>query len=421
MKMTGCFEMAWLSNRRHEKNRNKMIVIFILILFFGTVTMNLNRMTDYVLNSFDNMYCSSMYAVSVGRIDTEERYGIRSEKSNTLIWDSGCLYDEIDCVYDGSIHTGQAVTDNEETEPNVFFRFACMDSESLIFSSADEREFAFRFPEEKMWLGGGGTLNAGEIVLTEDALQRFGIDDREEAIGKKISFVNKKTEEVYLKDLVVSGVINSDVRRCSGLGGIAPVMVRKEDARGEAAEAITGSVEVWQYYGVSNQDTVHLQQRIISDSEISMKIDNPDVYLYELIYKLRIFFEGILSKVLFLLLCMLIVGLLCTLFFYQRKSETYHKLLVCLGMKDKSMFFVLLFETIQQLAAGLFVAEGLVVLFVYGMNCLFEKKLLFRVNLSAGPMLGTAVGIGFLLLIVCVAQSYLGMRSSKTETLIQTE
>ena len=134
-------------------------------------------------------------------------------------------------MLDGTAHPG--INDysydffeaGREAEPTtVPFRIWAVYSEQIV-SQNDLTEFAYRYPDAQWLLCGTAQLGEGDLLISDYMLEKFGLTgDPAQYLGAKLSIL--VDGEPLLESYRLTGVINRDLFRCTGLAEMPQIFVQ---------------------------------------------------------------------------------------------------------------------------------------------------------------------------------------------------
>lgn len=134
-------------------------------------------------------------------------------------------------MLDGTAHPG--INDysydffeaGREAEPTtVPFRIWAVYSEQIV-SQNDLTEFAYRYPDAQWLLCGTAQLGQGDLLISDYMLEKFGLTgDPAQYLGTKLSIL--VDGEPLLESYRLTGVINRDLFRCTGLAEMPQIFVQ---------------------------------------------------------------------------------------------------------------------------------------------------------------------------------------------------
>ena len=430
MKLRSYFFLAWESVFKMKKHSLRVMssfagIIFIFSAFFSYRTVLISKMDFLTYEKASDCYVVSDRMVDFSLFPEIDEYKVRRRYGAVPY-----TLDKIILEIGGEERLGQNTKDYDfgknpdETDRNVYFdidAFAETRNKTVLVAEPDKKEFETRFASStnNICVEGKLELAENEVIVSDYYLERFGYssDDFAQLIGKEITFrlsdgeriqywldVNENDTDQYTGESLDSnillgpvklvGVINSDYFLLNAHGNDAQIIV----AENHPQRAMFSSAAYY-YYSSQFETSIDLVTRL----KTLGIIDKSNVTLDT--YSTLNILNNVIVKVLFFVMCMLIIALvsnylLASVFSY-RETRYFMQMNRALGLGIHQLWFLKLVENLYLLVLGTIVSCGFLEIVNRIVPIFTEREIDMEIILPYTTIL-SYVFVGVVAMLLCV-------------------
>lgn len=338
--------IAWKNFKCKKNVMIKLISCFFIMIcaisIFFSYTSATNSHLDEIINgSIAKSYVETETMLNLEKypLITEVKDVTHFEFDDTLISSvvlkiNGQEYEGVndqsyDFVHPLSVGTSRSVYD-------VPFLIDAYNSNLSLFTDNDIIEYNSKFGGKSPELYGKANLSSEDIIISDYMLERFGITPDSSLIGSEITLYNSETDEIYCEKLKLSCILDSDIFRVSSVKQFGQIITSSENPKADSGER--------KYYNYA--------ENYISAYELTDKlsVDNIphtaslELFYFKEIYKQNLIVSRIVAIIMIVFLVALTVSIITVLYFYYRSQLAYRRMLIAVGLKEKELFLIILFE-----------------------------------------------------------------------------
>ena len=403
MNLFSCAYIAFKNFTCKKKTMVKIIsaysiIVFSVICFFSYQNSVFSQINHIISKSVSDCYIETDYP-----LNKADYPAIKEEKIFSGLFTGDLNIENISLISDGKEYVGindfsydfefEYSSTASKSLYSVPFKIDAYNTDGVIFSEFDKREFYDMFPENELVLAGDLDLDKNKIIMSDYILDRFGIN-RDDAVGREISIKNNETGELYCENLRLSGVINSKFFYTSANKNRAHIIISKDNL-------ISGFSEpAYRYYCDDYKTTVELARQTKSRYNYALEMFSSAEMQKSIV-------EDVLSVIIIVLLVALIVWVITVLFFYYRQQRAYWKILWSLGMKIGNSFIISLCELIYCLIISGICGLVLSVVFINVFNLYCQRFNVF-ILLDFANILSLYFVSAVFLLVFSAVVSFIG-------------
>ncbi|MCI8669141.1 MAG: ABC transporter permease [Lachnospiraceae bacterium] len=224
-------DYIYLAGRNIVSKRKSRLAIGMMFAFMGVLVFlcgYLNFTLQHYLNSiqkgrFSECYLYAADGETIGKI-AGNRGKIPGVSGISIVREMDTVFgrreiSELDLVLDRQVHS--VVPSGYLDMFNTRYLNVCeYDLTYEQFSGNEEREFRYYNKKEPLYLHGTELQEAGQVVLSDNLLEKYGVGPEEwkELVGKSFSVVNHKNGKTLFGTYTISGIINSKALHIAGRG-----------------------------------------------------------------------------------------------------------------------------------------------------------------------------------------------------------
>lgn len=377
-------------------------VITVTIICFGAYRNSILRETDNIIR----MQISNCIIYTNKPIE-KGKYEQVLSRLNRYDWPSGRSPEGLELICGEKVYSGHntfdfyfgkefKVTEDKNTYSVPFGITAILPEDDEIFPANQVTEMMTRTRSISPIKYGSKNLGVGKMLITDYMLSKFGVSELEqkEISGKKITIRDKESGIVYINDLEVAGVVNSDLfftrflsQNMINNSSLSQIFVLYEDCPDVMKTDMTFSEKYNELLFAENYELLdkytHVGTRIcgcylrdFSDyfsladslSRDGYQITASDTMeMYYGISQQNIVVDSVVSIIMGALIISLLLFVVTAMYFYHLRQYKYRQMLRAIGMRIKDVYFISLAELISCVVVstvlGLFVSLGIIALF----------------------------------------------------------
>lgn len=393
------------------------IVIAVTIICFGAYRHAIGNETEKIVRTQ-----ASNCVLFSNKPIKEKYYSQISSRINRYDWPSERTPKGLDLVCNGKVYKGNDLKNNfftnnanmfeDETAHSVSFGItAVLPEDDCVFPDGQIIEMTERTKSDSPLKYGSFELQAGEVLITDFMLQQFGISEQEqkELVGRRITIKDESNGIIYIDNLELLGVINSDIFYTKFLSenpltnaSLSQVIivyndcpdVMKTDMANQQKcdliinEGVNDSIEKYPFSGTK---ICGCYIRSFSDFKIladNLKHDGYDITfsdsleMYYGISQQNVVVDSVVSIILVVLVVSLLLFIVTALYFYHLRQFKYRQMLRAIGMKVKDVFLISIAELMICVVLSMSIAFVLSLVLIVLFNLYLSNELYVTVDMN---------------------------------------
>ena len=246
---------------------------------------------------------------------------------------------------------------------SVCFNIDAYNDDYSVFTASDVKEFNSKFGKSNYMLCGNMINAQKQLVISDYMLEHFGVskENFNELIGKQISFYIKNAEKPIIENYTLIGIIDSDIFYTS--------------CNCENAQIIVSDKNTEQKYDNENCYVRYYTDSFSNTSKLSASFSNENIsydfnqYVnnYDSIEKQQSISYDLIYIVIIFLITALSISIITVMYFYNTEKTKYSAMMLAIGLKQRKLFVIQMFEVIIDgifaMLIGSLLSVGLVILF----------------------------------------------------------
>ena len=308
------------------------------------------------------------------------------------------LADRVSLQVDGAYHQG--IDDNSfdffsglgiPPQPVPFNVGLFLESGSVLRSN-QVRHFQYLHNRSPL-LAGREMLVPGEMMMSGYMLEKFGISNGGNYIGKEMRF---EADGIFLFQAVLTGVLDPEFFRLPDTSGNEQILLMG-DMRECMRLGVTQLYGCYEIDAYENSETVrkHLQSQGVSE-RVTHNEDISETYYY--LVRIRELLQSVLWCAVVFILAAAVLNLFSLLWIQLSRREPYNAICRAMGMPHRGISVVLGTEILSAAVLSAIVSSVLSVLLVYGLNRVADSLTGISITLSGEEVAGiiglTSSGVG---------------------------
>ena len=266
-------------------------------------------------------------------------------------------------------HTNYFMTPYSESlsEENysVELGFTLFAKGSPLFSKAEQREFEYKFPGEKIILWGDADLSGKGVLVSDFLLEKFSLVPGPDLIGKKISIVDTEKGEAVRGEYILKGIINSNYFHTSANRSRGQIFASAE----EADE--TGRM-IHRYYTGSYADAYDLVLQFKKDA-VEYAAEEYDLQMFKIIESMDTVVTDVISVIISAIAISMLAGVITSEYFRFQSQRKYRQMLRAVGMRERSLFAVIFTEMLFEVIIAGVLSGALSLIYIIAFNGFLEN------------------------------------------------
>ncbi len=242
------------------------------------------------------------------------------------------------------------------------------------FAESDKKRFSYYYPEEKLMIIGEENQEYGDVVVSEEFVTNFGIENYENILNKNISLL--VDGEMFLENIRVTGVYNSKISEIDATEYYSPFIYCGELSDIEFFPIQKLSVcAPLDNFMVGKQVAEYLERLNLS-SKVYFDEEQTEILVY--INRIKQLLYYIITFVMFFVMVALFLSLCGVLYSRIQENTPYYAMMRAVGMKKNDLLSLLFAEQLLLLSVAAFfslpfVSSGLVLVNYLLQNVLKES------------------------------------------------
>lgn len=324
--------------------------------------------------------------------------------------------------YVSSEHVSIIQEDSQITMPNIesgIFDVCYLGKSGSLFTDNDKESFSYYFPDESLFLAGKDFQEYGDIIVSNDFLTQFGIEDYSECINKHFSIlVDGKS---YLQNVRLVGVYNSKISEIDMIKNYSPVIYcgEQNDISIFQIEKLSVCIPVKDFE--SSENISSALEELERNQNVFFDESNAQILVYvnrikQLVYYIIFLVMGFVIVAMFLSLCGVLYNRI-------RENTSYYAMMRAVGLKEFSLLGLLQIEQLLLLLVSAFFALPFSSFGLYLVNYLLRDILQVDIRVSFFEFVKTGtvcILIIYIALIVATAVFLIWNQKKQISELLKT-